>query len=53
MWLHIDAAYAGSAFVCPEFRKWMQASEEHTYCTYSKNTGHLADIWSVPISRAL
>ena len=20
MWLHVDAAYAGSAFVCPEFR---------------------------------
>ncbi|XP_014212792.1 histidine decarboxylase isoform X1 [Copidosoma floridanum] len=24
LWLHIDAAYAGSAFVCPEFRGWMQ-----------------------------
>ncbi len=24
MWLHIDAAYAGSAFICPEFRKWME-----------------------------
>ena len=24
MWLHVDAAYAGSAFVCPEFRKWMR-----------------------------
>jgi Pyridoxal-dependent decarboxylase conserved domain len=24
MWLHVDAAYAGSAFVCPEFRKWMK-----------------------------
>ena len=24
VWLHVDAAYAGSAFVCPEFRKWMK-----------------------------
>lgn len=24
LWLHIDAAYAGSAFVCPEFRGWLQ-----------------------------
>lgn len=24
MWLHIDAAYAGSAFVCPEYRKYME-----------------------------
>ena len=23
MWLHIDAAYAGTAFICPEFRHWM------------------------------
>jgi len=27
MWLHIDAAYAGSAFVCPEFRGWMEGIE--------------------------
>ena len=28
MWLHIDAAYAGSAFVCPEFRTpWMTGIE--------------------------
>ncbi|KAG7312742.1 hypothetical protein JYU34_001117 [Plutella xylostella] len=26
-WLHIDAAYAGSAFVCPEFRHWMDGME--------------------------
>ncbi|XP_046683668.1 histidine decarboxylase-like [Homalodisca vitripennis] len=23
LWLHVDAAYAGSAFICPEFRKWL------------------------------
>ncbi|XP_012274122.1 histidine decarboxylase isoform X2 [Orussus abietinus] len=27
IWLHIDAAYAGSAFVCPEFRGWLQGIE--------------------------
>ncbi|PSN51459.1 Histidine decarboxylase [Blattella germanica] len=24
MWLHVDAAYAGTAFICPEFRHWLQ-----------------------------
>ncbi|KAH3887330.1 aromatic-L-amino-acid decarboxylase-like [Dreissena polymorpha] len=27
IWLHVDAAYAGSAFVCPEFRKYMKGIE--------------------------
>ncbi|KAF7384769.1 hypothetical protein HZH68_014381 [Vespula germanica] len=27
LWLHIDAAYAGSAFICPEFRGWLQGIE--------------------------
>ena len=26
--MHIDAAYAGSSFICPEFRKYM-AGVEH------------------------
>ncbi|XP_065072637.1 histidine decarboxylase [Ochlerotatus camptorhynchus] len=24
VWLHVDAAYAGSAFICPEFRVWLK-----------------------------
>jgi aromatic-L-amino-acid/L-tryptophan decarboxylase len=28
VWLHVDAAYAGSAWVCPELR-WSQAGVEH------------------------
>jgi aromatic-L-amino-acid/L-tryptophan decarboxylase len=28
-WLHVDAAYAGSAWVCPELR-WSQAGVEHS-----------------------
>ena len=27
IWMHIDAAYAGSAFVCPEFRPLMAGVE--------------------------
>lgn len=27
IWLHVDAAYAGSAFVCPEFRHYMRGVE--------------------------
>ncbi|XP_033209261.1 histidine decarboxylase isoform X2 [Belonocnema kinseyi] len=27
LWLHIDAAYAGSAFLCPEFRFWLEGIE--------------------------
>lgn len=27
IWLHIDAAYAGSAFICPEFRDWLKGVE--------------------------
>ncbi|XP_065219540.1 histidine decarboxylase isoform X2 [Planococcus citri] len=24
LWLHVDAAYAGSSFICPEFRRWLK-----------------------------
>ena len=27
VWLHVDAAYAGSAFICPEFRPLMAGVE--------------------------
>ena len=27
MWLHVDAAYAGAAFICPEFRPFMDGME--------------------------
>ncbi|XP_068244610.1 aromatic-L-amino-acid decarboxylase [Palaemon carinicauda] len=27
MWLHVDAAYAGAAFICPEFRHYMKGIE--------------------------
>ena len=28
MWLHVDAAYAGSAFICPEYRHLMKGIEK-------------------------
>ncbi|KAK2141738.1 hypothetical protein LSH36_1050g00008 [Paralvinella palmiformis] len=27
LWLHVDAAYAGSAFICPEFQRYMKGIE--------------------------
>ena len=27
VWLHVDAAYAGSAFICPQFRYLMKGIE--------------------------
>ncbi|CAI9732632.1 histidine decarboxylase-like [Octopus vulgaris] len=27
IWMHVDAAYAGTAFICPEFRKFMVGIE--------------------------
>ena len=27
MWLHIDAAYAGSAFICPEYQTYLRGIE--------------------------
>lgn len=28
IWLHVDAAYAGSAFICPEYRVWLKGIEK-------------------------
>ncbi|XP_058818538.1 histidine decarboxylase isoform X1 [Topomyia yanbarensis] len=28
MWVHVDAAYAGSAFICPEFRVWLKGIDK-------------------------
>jgi glutamate/tyrosine decarboxylase-like PLP-dependent enzyme len=27
LWLHVDAAYAGSALICPEFQPYMKGIE--------------------------
>lgn len=31
VWLHVDAAYAGSAFICPEYRHYLHGSEVCIY----------------------
>ncbi|CAH0551610.1 unnamed protein product [Brassicogethes aeneus] len=28
LWCHVDAAYAGSAFICPEFRDWLKGIDK-------------------------
>src|ERR1700733_919112 len=28
IWLHVDAAYAGNAFICPEYRHFMKGIEK-------------------------
>ncbi|ERL92483.1 histidine decarboxylase [Dendroctonus ponderosae] len=28
LWCHVDAAYAGSAFICPEYRVWLKGIEK-------------------------
>lgn len=33
LWLHVDAAYAGNSFVCPENRKFMRGIEVCTFRT--------------------
>ncbi|KAH9591883.1 Glutamate decarboxylase 2 [Schistosoma haematobium] len=35
IWLHVDAAYAGNAFICPEFRHYLDGIE---------------DVWSININ---
>ena len=30
VWMHVDAAYAGSAFLCPEFRHFLNGIEHAT-----------------------
>uniref|UniRef100_A0A095AJN9 Aromatic-L-amino-acid decarboxylase n=1 Tax=Schistosoma haematobium TaxID=6185 RepID=A0A095AJN9_SCHHA len=35
IWLHVDAAYAGNAFICPEFRHYLDGIEH----------------WGIPLSR--
>lgn len=34
IWMHIDAAYAGSAFICPEFRPLLNGVEVRIKGTY-------------------
>lgn len=42
MWMHIDAAYAGSAFICPEFRPLLNGVEVSNSQKKHFHTTHLA-----------
>ncbi|XP_069481075.1 histidine decarboxylase [Ambystoma mexicanum] len=35
LWLHIDAAYAGTAFLCPEFRQFLKGVEHADSFTFN------------------
>ncbi|CAG0891143.1 unnamed protein product, partial [Darwinula stevensoni] len=35
LWLHVDAAYAGTAFICPEFRAWLRGVEYVTSIAFN------------------
>ncbi|XP_069766656.1 histidine decarboxylase [Narcine bancroftii] len=35
LWLHVDAAYAGTAFLCPEFRSFLQGIEYSDSFTFN------------------
>lgn len=37
IWLHVDAAYAGSAFICPEFKYLMRGIEKATSFNMNPN----------------
>ena len=37
VWLHVDAAYSGSAFICPEFRPLMKGVEVGSFLYSSKS----------------
>ncbi|XP_059470438.1 histidine decarboxylase isoform X2 [Neocloeon triangulifer] len=63
MWFHVDAAYAGTAFICPEFRGWLDGVDHadsfafnpskwmmvHFDCTalWVKNSGSLHRTFNV------
>ncbi|XP_019865995.2 histidine decarboxylase isoform X2 [Aethina tumida] len=63
VWCHVDAAYAGSAFICPEYRDWLRGIEKassiafnpskwlmvHFDCTamWVKNSGALHGAFNV------
>ncbi|KAI4484978.1 hypothetical protein M0802_012897 [Mischocyttarus mexicanus] len=49
IWLHIDAAYAGSAFICPEFRYLMKGAEKADSFNFNPHKWMLH--WQIPLGR--
>uniref|UniRef100_A0A1I8B4U1 Aromatic-L-amino-acid decarboxylase n=1 Tax=Meloidogyne hapla TaxID=6305 RepID=A0A1I8B4U1_MELHA len=57
LWLHVDAAYAGSAMICPEFRYLMAGIEHAMSFNTNPNKWMLVNRtsdyrhWGIPLSR--
>uniref|UniRef100_A0AAX7T2B1 Aromatic-L-amino-acid decarboxylase n=1 Tax=Astatotilapia calliptera TaxID=8154 RepID=A0AAX7T2B1_ASTCA len=59
MWMHIDAAYAGSAFICPEFRPLLNGVEfadsfnfnPHKWLLVNFDYMTAAIHWQIPLGR--
>ena len=45
IWLHIDAAYAGSAFICPEYRLDFFGIEHNFYHYYERENKRLGSVF--------
>ncbi|KAK1424006.1 hypothetical protein QVD17_19317 [Tagetes erecta] len=44
MWVHVDAAYAGSACICPEFRHFLDGVEEATSFSFNPHKWFLTTL---------
>uniref|UniRef100_A0AAX7SRT4 Aromatic-L-amino-acid decarboxylase n=1 Tax=Astatotilapia calliptera TaxID=8154 RepID=A0AAX7SRT4_ASTCA len=55
MWMHIDAAYAGSAFICPEFRPLLNGVEFADSFNFNPHKWLLVNFdcshWQIPLGR--
>lgn len=46
IWMHIDAAYAGSAFICPEFRPLLNGVEVCSIISFILQSNGFNQAWS-------
>uniref|UniRef100_A0A8C0B1S0 Aromatic-L-amino-acid decarboxylase n=1 Tax=Buteo japonicus TaxID=224669 RepID=A0A8C0B1S0_9AVES len=55
IWMHIDAAYAGSAFICPEFRHLLNGVEFADSFNFNPHKWLLVNFdcshWQIPLGR--
>ncbi|KAK4885855.1 hypothetical protein RN001_002126 [Aquatica leii] len=49
IWLHVDAAYAGSAFICPEYRVWLTGIENADSIAFNPSKWLMH--WQIPLSK--
>ena len=54
LWMHIDAAYAGSAFICPEYRPLLDGAEViHFFLNKYTKTCYNRDVYAVTSMQSL